>query len=208
MDWSAGVHKVVGAKDQVQLWWKHPRKAELLFMPSWTSVFQRHWHGSSSPQHPSQSLILWQKQQRSCCPCVREHLIFLIGICEVYKENLLWSHLQRNAPMPRNYKAKIVSRGGGSDSIILLNAVQWFLWECGKAIWEAGQESEQLGPEHIVSYPSPFPPPCPWIIGRPRRCPRRLMASHGGEINTETPHRVIRLFNQQHASCPILLCSK
>lgn len=86
--------------------------------------------------------------------------------------------------------------------------MQRLLWECGKAIWEAGHASEQPGPEHIVSYPSAFPPPCPWIMGRPRLCPRRLMASRGGEINTEDPPWVIRLFNRQHTTRPSLLRSK
>ena len=31
-------------------------------------------------------------------------------------------------------------------------------------------------PEHIVSYPSPFPPACPWIMGTP---PRRASRANG-----------------------------
>lgn len=45
-------------------------------------------------------------------------------------------------------------------------------------------------------------------MGRPRLCPRRLMASRGGEINTEDPPWVIRLFNRQHTTRLALLRSK
>lgn len=84
--------------------------SEFLYMPHTDLPFK---DVDAIPHKPhSPSLMLRQKQPRSHCPCLRRHLIFLIGICEVQRENLLWSHLQRNAPVPRNYKAKIVSRRG------------------------------------------------------------------------------------------------